>query len=110
MTCFISYNYATSLLLLLQMLETALSCLLEGRHISETHAESLRTKDPELYSKFWAQSQMVLKRMLTLSIPAEGANKSQSSGKLRELYKTSLKSISLSDLNAMHALWTTRVN
>nr|VDD60337.1 unnamed protein product [Brassica oleracea] len=92
------------------MLETALSCLLEGRHISETHAGSLRTKDPELYSKFWAQSQMVLKRMLTLSIPAEGANKSQSSGKLRELYKTSLKSISLSDLNAMHALWTTRVN
>lgn len=97
-------------LLSLQMLETALSCLLEGRHISETRAESLRTEDPELYSKFWAQSQMVLKRMLTLSIPSEGANKSQSSGKLRELYKTSLKSTSLSDLNAMHSLWTTRVN
>ncbi|KAG2304972.1 hypothetical protein Bca4012_063883 [Brassica carinata] len=92
------------------MLETALSCLLEGRHVSETRAESLRTEDKELYSKFWAQSQMVLKRMLTLSIPAEGANKSQSSGKLRELYKTSLKSTSLSDLNAMHAMWTTRVN
>ncbi|KAJ4917780.1 hypothetical protein Rs2_03330 [Raphanus sativus] len=92
------------------MLETAFSCLLEGRHVSETHAESLRTEDPELYFKFWAQSQMVLKRMLTLSIPAEGANKSQTSGKLRELYKTSLKSKSLSDLNAMHALWTTRVN
>ncbi|KAJ0242227.1 hypothetical protein HA466_0207200 [Hirschfeldia incana] len=92
------------------MLERALSCLLEGRHVSETHAESIRTKEPELYSKFWAQSQMVLKRMLTLSIPAEGASKSQSSGKLRELYKTSLKSTSLSDLNAMQALWTTRVN
>ncbi|KAG7593989.1 hypothetical protein ISN45_Aa01g027660 [Arabidopsis thaliana x Arabidopsis arenosa] len=94
------------------MLESALSRLLEGRHISKTYAESLRTKDPELYTKFMAQLQMVLKRMLALSLPAEGANKSQTfgrsgdSGKLRELYKTSLKSTNLSDLNAMHALWT----
>ncbi|CAA7024320.1 unnamed protein product [Microthlaspi erraticum] len=94
------------------MLESALSRLLEGRHVSKTYAESLRTEDSELYSKFWAQLQLVLKRMLALSLPAEGANKSQNSGrsgdsgKLRELYKTSLKSTSLCDLNSMHVLWT----
>jgi len=94
------------------MLESALSRLLEGRHISKTYAESLRTEDPKLYTKFMAQLQMVLKRMLALSLPSEGANKSQTcgrsgdSGKLRELYKTSLKSTNLCDLNAMHALWT----
>uniref|UniRef100_A0A1J3JP34 Erythroid differentiation-related factor 1 n=1 Tax=Noccaea caerulescens TaxID=107243 RepID=A0A1J3JP34_NOCCA len=94
------------------MLESALSRLLEGRHISKTYAESLRTEDPELYLKFLAQLQMVLKRMLALSLPGEGANKSHNSGrsgdsgKLRELYKTSLKSTSLSDLNTMHILWT----
>ncbi|CAH2035395.1 unnamed protein product [Thlaspi arvense] len=71
-----------------------------------------QTEYTELYARFWAQLQMVLKRMLALSLPAEGANKSQTSGrsgdsgKLRELYKTSLKSTSLSDLNAMHVLWT----
>ncbi|CAH8315299.1 unnamed protein product [Eruca vesicaria subsp. sativa] len=95
------------------MLEAALSRLLEARHISKTYAESLRTEDPELYSKFWVRTQVVLKRLLTLSLPAaEGGNKSQSSGrsgdcrKLRELYKASLKSTSLSDLNTMHILWT----
>ncbi|CAN8289832.1 unnamed protein product [Cochlearia groenlandica] len=94
------------------MLESALSRLLEGCRISSTYAESLRTEDPELFMKFWRQMQAVLKRMLGLSLPAEGANKSQTSGrpgdsgKLRELYKTSLKSTSLSDLNAMHVFWT----
>ncbi|KAL1188627.1 hypothetical protein V5N11_009794 [Cardamine amara subsp. amara] len=94
------------------MLESALSRLLEGRHISKTNADSLKTEDSELYSKFWAQLQMVLKRMLALSLPAEGANKSQTVGrsgdsvKLRELYKSSLKSTSLSDLNGMYMLWT----
>ncbi|ESQ38918.1 hypothetical protein EUTSA_v10001809mg [Eutrema salsugineum] len=94
------------------MLESALSRLLEGRNISKTYAESLKTKDLELYTKFWAQLQCILKRMFSLSLQAEGANKSQNSGrygdsgKLRELYKTSLKSTNLSDLNAMHTLWT----
>ncbi|VVB11601.1 unnamed protein product [Arabis nemorensis] len=93
------------------MLDSALSRLLEGRLISKTFAESLKNDDPELYLKFWVQLQMVLKRMLALSLPTGGANKSQSSGrsgdsgKLRELYKTSLKSTSLDDLNAMHVLW-----
>ncbi|XP_010478954.1 PREDICTED: uncharacterized protein LOC104757866 [Camelina sativa] len=91
------------------MLESALTRLLEGRHIPKTYAESLRTEDPELYTKFWAQLQMVLKRMLALSLPAsksQTCGRSEDSRKLRELYKASLKSTNLGELNAMHVLWT----
>lgn len=85
------------------MLESALSRILEGRYVSETVSDSLRTDYPELYAKVWSQLQMVLKKMLSMSFSA-GTNKNSSmiqstpisnrfldAGKLRELYKTSLK-------------------
>lgn len=100
----------------LQMMESALSCLLEGRHLSEKFAGSIASDYPELNGKFWKQLQMVLKKMLSMAV---STNKSPSSisqpnslnrhgdaAKLRELYKMSLKSSGLSDLPAMHVLWT----
>ncbi|KAL5778903.1 hypothetical protein ACOSQ2_009640 [Xanthoceras sorbifolium] len=99
------------------MMESALSCLLEGHHISETFSGSLSTDYQELNAKFWNQLQMLLKRMLSMALststnkssPITQPNPSNRSGdavKLRELYKMSLKSTDLSDLHAMHSLWT----
>ncbi|KAK3230427.1 hypothetical protein Dsin_002308 [Dipteronia sinensis] len=97
------------------MMESALSCLLEGRHISETFSGSLSTDYPELNAKFWNQLQLVLKRMLSMALSISTnksviaqpnpSNRSADAGKLRELYKMSLKSTDLSDLHAMHCLW-----
>lgn len=101
-----------------------MSCLLEGRYVlSETDSDSLRSADSEVHAKFWNQLQMVLKNMLTVTLSA-GANKfpvsqtrqlqaiSNRSGDaemLRELYKISLKCPELSQLVAMHTLWTSRI-
>ncbi|KAK2659281.1 hypothetical protein Ddye_005814 [Dipteronia dyeriana] len=97
------------------MMESALSCLLEGRHISDTFSGSLSTDYPELNAKFWNQLQLVLKRMLSMALSISTnksviaqpnpLNRSADAGKLRELYKMSLKSTDLSDLQAMHCLW-----
>ncbi|XP_010530159.1 PREDICTED: uncharacterized protein LOC104806788 [Tarenaya hassleriana] len=88
------------------MLDSALSRLLEGRHVSETISDSSIRDDSELHARFWGQIRMVLKRMLTLSLPAEANKTWRDNGKLREMYKMSLKATSLSDLNDMHSLWT----
>lgn len=108
-------------LILFQMLETALSCLLEGRRISESCPESLLTGGSKVCAKFWNQLQMLLKKMLATTIstststnksfPTGQSNpsvRSADAGKLRELYKMSLKSTELSELPAMHALWTSQ--
>lgn len=97
------------------MLESALSRMLEGRHLPEQISASFRTNYPELNAKFWGQLQMLLKKMLANSL-AVNTNKSAvtqpnpysrcgDSGKLRELYKMSLMSTELSQLNDMHNLW-----
>lgn len=96
------------------MLESALFRLLEGRHVSE----SLSTEDSHMYSKFWNQLQMLLKKMLAMAL-CTGTNRSSSSmaqpnpsnrcgdaGKLRKLYKMSLESTDLGKLHAMHTMWT----
>ncbi|GAV66050.1 hypothetical protein CFOL_v3_09561 [Cephalotus follicularis] len=97
------------------MLESALSRLFEGRHISEANSDSLRLDYPELHTKFWSQLQMLLKKMLAATLATSKSkssiaqpspsNMSEDSGKLAELYKMSLKSTDLCQLHAMHALW-----
>ncbi|KAH7524978.1 hypothetical protein FEM48_Zijuj06G0176500 [Ziziphus jujuba var. spinosa] len=97
------------------MLESALCCMLEGRHLPETNLESLKINHPELHSKFWSQLQTLLKKMLAVALSASGnkppsqpapvSNRSVDAGKLRELYKISLKSSNFSQLHAMYSLW-----
>ncbi|KAK9270762.1 hypothetical protein L1049_026345 [Liquidambar formosana] len=100
------------------MLESALSRLLEARHVSgETVSEFLRNDNTEVHAKFWSQLQMLLKRMLAVTLsastnkstlvpqPTQPSNRSGDVGKLRELYKMSLKSTDLSQLHAMDTLW-----
>lgn len=102
---------------MLQMLESALSCMLEGRYVSETDSDSWKTDHPEVHAKFWNQLQMILKKMLgvalssrtsksSVSQPASGSSRCGDTEKLRELYKLSLKSTKLNQLDAMHSLWT----
>ncbi|KAM5562027.1 hypothetical protein ABKV19_017308 [Rosa sericea] len=103
------------------MLESAVSCLLEGRYVSsETDSDSLKSGDSEVHANFWNQLQMVLKKMLAVTLSAGGnklpvsqprqlqtiSNRSGDAEKLRELYKISLKCTELSQLCAMHNLWT----
>ncbi|XP_057974865.1 uncharacterized protein LOC131162427 [Malania oleifera] len=100
------------------MLESALSRLLEGHHVSgESISSSFINENPGLHAKFWSQLQALLKRMLTAT---HSANTNRSSivlqptspfgrsgdvRKVRELYKMSLNSTELSALHAMHTLW-----
>ena len=104
-------------LLLFQMLESALSLLLEGRHILEETISYSFKNEEQVYAKFWSQLQMVLKRMLATTLSANTSKSpltSQQSlsgrsgdvGKVRELYKMSLKSTEFGQLHAMHRLWT----
>lgn len=99
------------------MLEAALSCMLEGRHLSEANPDSVRINYPELHCKFWSQLQMLLKKMLYMALSATGSNSPASkptpasnrfldAGKLRELYKRSLVPDDFSQLHAMYSLWT----
>ncbi|XP_074279546.1 uncharacterized protein LOC141604891 isoform X2 [Silene latifolia] len=97
------------------MLETALSCLLEGRHVSEKPLSE--NPENEVYTKFWRQLQMLLKTMLASSLP-RSQNKTASTPsspsskrtgdieKLKELYRMSLKSTDFRQLDFMHSLWT----
>ncbi|KNA20041.1 hypothetical protein SOVF_056010 [Spinacia oleracea] len=107
------------------MLESALSCLLEGRHVSEQLHTTNGTSD--VCARFWRQLQKLLKEMLASSLSAgsdkmavaspTGQNKmavasstpsSKRSGdveKLKELYKRSLKSPDFSQLQSMNNLW-----
>lgn len=98
------------------MLESALAHMLEGRHVSDTDADTFSTSYPELHAKYWSQLQMLLKKMLatTLSSSANKSSPSQSSstpskfgdgGKIRELYKMSLKGADMVQLHAMYGLW-----
>ncbi|CAN1175685.1 Erythroid differentiation-related factor 1 [Linum perenne] len=99
------------------MLESALCRLLEARHVSESVSDTFQSDSPSLHTKFWDQLQTVLKKMLTATLsetskkpsPANNTQpqpKQSDAGKLRELYKMSLKSTDFNQLHSMHALWT----
>ncbi|KAH9625954.1 hypothetical protein KSS87_020374 [Heliosperma pusillum] len=97
------------------MLETALSSLLEGRHVSEKSLSE--NPENEVYTKFWRQLQMLLKTMLASSLPrspnkavsSPASSSSKRTGdieKLKELYRMSLKSTEFRQLDFMHSFWT----
>ncbi|KAM3712015.1 hypothetical protein ACB098_01G152400 [Castanea mollissima] len=100
------------------MLESALSRMLEGRHLSDKDSDSFQISYPEIHEKFWRQLQMLLKKILAMTISASAnksasvsqpnpvTNRSGDAEKLRELYKMSLKFTDMSQLHVMHALWT----
>ncbi|KAK4781336.1 hypothetical protein SAY87_017442 [Trapa incisa] len=104
------------------MLESALSHMLEGRHVLKTISSgALQAEYPELHGKFWSQLQMILKKMVALAISSSTGKTSTSavsvpllvsvnsrlgdSTKLKELYKMSLKCTDFSEMVKMHALW-----
>lgn len=102
----------------LQMLD-ALSRLLEARYVSEAFADIFSTEYPELHAKYWSQLQMLLKKMLAVNlsvysnkssstdnVSATTSNRPGDAGKLRELYKLSLKSTDIRQLPAMYNLWS----
>ncbi|CAH9136770.1 unnamed protein product [Cuscuta epithymum] len=111
----LSTNLSSSLHSNMQLLESALSRMLEARYLSEN--TSLGDDGHEICARFWSQLQMLLKRMLSVTLstntnkPSGGAqhiasNKSAASaGKLKELYKMSLRSAEFNQLNAMYNLW-----
>ncbi|KAJ8760639.1 hypothetical protein K2173_015306 [Erythroxylum novogranatense] len=100
------------------MLESALFRMLGARHMPKTILASFETEYPEVCARFWGQLQMLLKKLLaqTLNVNTNksvansqqttGSNKCRDAGKLRDLYKMSLKSKNLSQLHDMHVLWT----
>ncbi|CAN0928276.1 Erythroid differentiation-related factor 1 [Linum grandiflorum] len=98
------------------MLESALCRLLEGRHISNAVSDTFQSDSPLLHAKFWDQLQTVLKKLLATTLSEStkksnntqlpGLNRHSDAGKLRELYKMSLKSTDFDQLHSMHALWT----
>uniref|UniRef100_A0A7N0VNL3 EDRF1 N-terminal domain-containing protein n=2 Tax=Kalanchoe fedtschenkoi TaxID=63787 RepID=A0A7N0VNL3_KALFE len=99
------------------ILETALLCLLDGRNICDEIASGHPKDDiPDLYSKFWSQLQLVLKKLLSSAMSVSGKksalhsnsnpNRSKEVAKLKELYKMALKSTDFIQLYAMHQLWT----
>lgn len=101
------------------MLELAFSRMLEGRHISDADADSLKTKYSEIHLKFWNHLQTLLKKMVAMTLPTSSGkcsasqphmplNRSGEASRLRELYKMSLKSSDLRELHKMHTLWTSK--
>ncbi|XP_023550026.1 uncharacterized protein LOC111808337 [Cucurbita pepo subsp. pepo] len=102
------------------MLELAFSRMLEGRHVSDTDADSLKTKYSEIHSKFWNHLQILLKKMVGMTLPTSSGkssasqphmtpNRSGEASRLRELYKMSLKSNDLRELQKMHTMWTSKL-
>ncbi|KAJ7973929.1 Erythroid differentiation-related factor 1 [Quillaja saponaria] len=88
------------------MLESALARMLEGRHVSDSNLGTFSTNYPEIHAKFWSQMQMLLKKILSMTLPSSVNKSSVDGGKIRELYKMSLKATEMSQLYYMHSLWT----
>ncbi|WOK96418.1 hypothetical protein Cni_G05125 [Canna indica] len=99
------------------MLEAALVHLLEGRHVVEADKDYSCDKAPEIKAKFWNQLQALLKSMLAVwlsgstsrtgvSGQAQRCSRGGDAGKLKEMYRISLKSTSLQELHVIHKLWT----
>ncbi|XP_027365878.1 uncharacterized protein LOC113872488 isoform X2 [Abrus precatorius] len=97
------------------VLESALAQMLEGRHVSDTNADTFSTTYPELHAKYWTQLQMLLKKMLatilsssankSLGQPSSTSSRYGDGGKIRELYKMSLKGTGMVQLHSMYSLW-----
>ncbi|TVU36338.1 hypothetical protein EJB05_18270 [Eragrostis curvula] len=95
------------------MLETALTHLLEGRHVVEANEDHSSDVDLDIKPKFWSQLQSLLKSMLAASLPSSTgrlasvgqASNRGDAAKLKEMYRLSLKSTSLGQLHALHKLW-----
>ncbi|XP_075496954.1 uncharacterized protein LOC142533907 isoform X1 [Primulina tabacum] len=99
------------------MLDSALTRLLEGHHVSEEASPSLNDLNPEVCAKFWSQLQTLLKSMLATTrrtktnnfpsnIQQSPSGKSSDAKKLSELYRMSLKSTDFRQLSIMQRLWT----
>ncbi|KAH0658901.1 hypothetical protein KY289_027649 [Solanum tuberosum] len=85
-----------------EFLESALTCMLEARHVP---VDALGKDNPKICDKYWSQLQMLLKKMLSVSLcPTKSSANSQhtcksaDAGKLKELYKMSLKYTDFSQL------------
>ncbi|XP_061350050.1 uncharacterized protein LOC133295260 isoform X2 [Gastrolobium bilobum] len=97
------------------VLESALAHMLEGRHVSDTNADTFSTRYPELHAKYWSQLQMLLKKMLAMTLspsankspcqPSSTSSRFGDGGKIRELYKMSLKGTDMVQLDTMYSLW-----
>ncbi|XP_077241431.1 uncharacterized protein LOC143881956 isoform X2 [Tasmannia lanceolata] len=98
------------------MLESALSQLLEGRLVVGEDCDFSGNEHTEIQVKFWDQLQGLLKKMLSMAISGNGSKSSAAAqvtatnragdvGKLRELYKMSLKPTGLNQLHAMYQFW-----
>lgn len=94
-------------------LESALTCMLEACHVP---GDTLTEDNHMICDKYWSQLQMLLKKMLSVSLcpttnkssansQHSASSKSADTGKLRELYKMSLKYTEFSQLQVMHNLW-----
>ena len=94
------------------MLESALTLLFEGRHVSEEPIPDSLGNDNSIYNRFWRELQMLLKKMLVANKSSLNSQQPQQSPpsnivKLKEVYKMSLKSTpDFTQLHAMHRLWT----
>ncbi|KAL9319132.1 hypothetical protein ACSQ67_015649 [Phaseolus vulgaris] len=97
------------------VLESALAHMLEGRHVSDTNGDTFSTSYPELHAKYWSQLQMLLKRMLATILsstanktpcqPSSTSSRFGDGGKIKELYKMSLKANDMIQLHNMHTFW-----
>lgn len=87
--------------------------MLEARHVP---GDSLSGGDVKICEKYWSHLQMLLKNMLSVSLcpttnkssansQHSASSKSADAGKLRELYKMSLKYTEFTQLQVMHDLW-----
>ncbi|KAJ3678005.1 hypothetical protein LUZ60_001808 [Juncus effusus] len=98
-------------------LEAALLHLLEARHIIQSKDDSSSSdSDLELKPKLWNQLQSLLKTMLSVSISSgsntgrtgsglSGSNKVLDCGKLKEMYRMSLKGTGFGQLHVMYDFW-----
>ncbi|GAB2251943.1 hypothetical protein Droror1_Dr00004790 [Drosera rotundifolia] len=96
------------------MLESALTCLLDGR-MASSHSKSIQSSNPEIYTKFWSLLQKVLLKILQFSTASASASsinlaskRSVAADKVKELYKTSLKSTGFNQLHTMYDLWSSQ--
>lgn len=99
-----------------QMLDSAFTTLLEGRHVSKDEIpDSLQNESKFVYTHFWRQMQSVLKKLLSASLSSntnKSSVKSEHSNtnrpgeeKLRQLYKLSLTPTDFTQLHEIYNTW-----
>lgn len=108
-----SYYLRPTNIIFFQMLDSAVTILLEACHVSESSKKSFERDTPELSAKFWMLLQILLKNMLSKALRIQKSSpdsdqlkeRSMNPRKLRELYRMSLKSSGFSDLQDMFSIW-----